>query len=207
VRATEAFVALRALGRPVITTSEAGLALKAEISSAAHTLSRLEDAGLIRRIRNGLWSIDAASADERSILCALTRPFPSYVSSYSALFKHGMIDQVPRATYAISLGRSSRVSSTRGAFVIRHIRGELFGGFEGATSSRSGLATPEKALFDTVYHLTASGGAASLPELEIPEGFDSDLLWGWVERVASRRLQTLVSRRLDALVAAATSAP
>jgi hypothetical protein len=61
------------------------------------------------------------------------------------------------------------------------------------------LATPEKALFDTVYVRAASGGRAYFPELSLPAGFKDRELEKWTGRIESARLRTLVLRRLEEL--------
>ena len=62
------------------------------------------------------------------------------------------------------------------------------------------MARPEKALFDLVYVRAAAGSRAYLPELSLPADFDRGELSGWSERIESRRLRTLVSRRLRELL-------
>ena len=77
----------------------------------------------------------------------LTRPYPSYISLWSTLFDHGMLDQVPRSVYAASLARPQAVQTSVGEYRAHHVRPDLFGGFEGQTAVRAGRATPERALF------------------------------------------------------------
>ena len=59
-----------------------------------------------------------------------------------------------------------------GQFQIHHLHPRLFGGFAGATGIRSGVATPEKALFDIVYLYSVRQAKVTLPELELPRDFD-----------------------------------
>jgi len=68
-----------------------------------------------------------------------------------------MIEQIPRSTFVASLDRTKRVDTPIGAFSMHHIAPELFTGFEG-TPDTGYLATPEKALFDTVYIRAPRGG-------------------------------------------------
>jgi len=69
----------------------------------------------------------------------------------------------------------------------------LYGGFEDATEVRAGVATPEKALFDTVYLLIARTGHGSY-RIEMPDRFDTEVLYSWVNRIASARWRTLTIR-------------
>lgn len=51
--ATEALGRLRRMGKPVLTTSDAALHLRLTTSAATRMLRRLEQAGLVLRVRHG----------------------------------------------------------------------------------------------------------------------------------------------------------
>jgi predicted transcriptional regulator of viral defense system len=71
------------------------------------TVAHLADAGLVAAVRKGLWSLERP-ADPIGMLEYVTAPYPAYVSLQSALYLHGMVEQLPVVTYAVTLGRSSR---------------------------------------------------------------------------------------------------
>lgn len=196
MRSSEAYARLATLGAPVFVTGEAAVAWGAELPAAAKTLRRLADDGLIRRLRQGVWLVGSGPPDPADVLLALTRPYPSYLSSWSALSTHGMIEQIPRSTHAASLGRTQTVNTDYTRFEIHHLHPDVFGGYTGATGVRAGQATPEKALFDTVYLLAARSTTVSLPEIELPDGFDRAEALRWVGRITSKRLASIVSKRL-----------
>lgn len=206
MRTSERYARLEALGRPVITTAEVAVVWGSSVNTATVALARLADAGLVRRVRHGIWKVGPGAVDPRDVLPVLTHPYPSYVSLWSALFEHGMIEQIPTSLYAASLDRSRTVPTSGGEFSLHHIHPELFGGIEGQTGTRAGTATPEKALFDTVYLLSARGGSVTLPEVELSEGFAEADLWRWVERVPSTRLHTMVEHGLRRTLDTATAA-
>jgi len=194
----EAYADLRQLGRPVFTTREAAALWRDEQTSASRRLGRFEKAGLTRRVQRGLWTLDS-EIEPRVAAPYLTAPLPSYVSLFSALADHGMIEQLPRQISLVSLGRPRRIVTGLGVYVVHQLAPALFGGFEG--SDRSGyLAQPEKALFDLVYVRAAAGSRAYLPELSLPADFDRRELTRWSDRIADRRLRTMVSRRLRELL-------
>lgn len=196
MNATEAFARLSRLGVPVLRTADAAAALGLSASAASVTLSRLAKAGLLRRVRSGTWWI-GDGLDPLRLPEFLTAPLPSYVSLLSALSIHGLIEQLPQVTYAVTLARSQRITTSVGLVSLHHIDPGLFGGFV-TLESGVRIATPEKALFDLAY---LSGGRsrrfASLPELELPSGFRRREVKRWVNRIASTRSRTMTSLRLD----------
>jgi predicted transcriptional regulator of viral defense system len=198
VKTAAAYGDLLAMGRPVVTTREAATRWRTGQGTAGRRLRALEEASLVRRLRRGLWALER-EIEPFALPPYLTAPFPAYVSFWSALSRHEMIEQIPRRVSVASLDRARLIETSLGAFEVHHLAPELFGGYEG--SDRSGyLATPEKAIFDLVYVRAAAGSRAYLPELTMPQGFDGGRVDAWVERIAAARLRTLVSRRLAEIV-------
>jgi predicted transcriptional regulator of viral defense system len=157
---------LRGLGKRVVTTNDVTLALGVERSAATHMLKRLAAEGLLRKIRHGLWAVDPA-LDPLLLPEYLTAPLPSYVSFQSALYLRGMVSQVPEVIYVASLAQTRRVKTTLGAFSIHRLAPTFFGGYETLRESGVRLASPEKALIDTLYlGPTRSRMFAHLPEEE-----------------------------------------
>lgn len=190
--AAATYATLRRLGAPLLTTGEAAAALRTSQSSASRALRTLAARGLVRRIRYGLWAITPEPLDPRRIIAELTRPFPAYVSFQSALAAHGAIDQIPREVTVASLAKPHRVLTALGTYVIHRLPPELFGGYE--ERDDIALASVEKALFDYFYVACASGHPRRrLPELELPADFSRKQVDGWIERIRSPRLRTLVA--------------
>ena len=192
------------LGQPIVETREAAARLGVSTSRASQLLRSLEGSGLVRRLRHGSWAL-RPEVDPFGVPPYLTAPFPAYVSFWSALARHGMIEQIPRQIFVASLDRSRRVGTTVGVYSIHHLASEVFGGYEGSDEVGY-LATREKALFDTVYLRAARGGDVLLPELELPDGFRAEILERWAGRVARPRLRTLVSRGLAAVLSRTSGA-
>lgn len=206
MRSASAYAALVDLGCPVVTNAEAARLWGTESAATSQTLIRLSRTGLLSRIRHGLWKVGPGRADPRDVLPVLTSPYPSYVSLWSALFHHGMIEQIPAAVYGVSLDRPIRVHTADDDFNIRPIHPDLFGGMEGQTGIRAGIATPEKALFDTIYLLVPRGGKVTLPELELPSTFDESELWSWLARIHTARLRSLTRAGAEHVLHVARSA-
>lgn len=192
MRTADAYGDLLELGRPVIETREAALRLATSQTNTSRILRAASDAGLIRQIRQGLWALDLA-ADPVTVAPYLTAPLPAYVSGWSALAHHDMIEQIPATTFVVSLDRTKTVETALGTFEIHHLAPELFSGFTGDPNSGY-LATAEKALFDSVYLRAPRGGRVYFPELTLPDHFDAAKLAAWADQVSRPRLRTLVTR-------------
>ena len=153
-------------------------------------------------VRSGLWWLEP-SVEPARLPEFLSWPQPSYVSLQSALWVHGLIEQIPSITYAVSLGRSQVVKTHLGVVSLHHLAPELFGGFE-TTPRGVRMALPEKALFDLAY---LSGGRsrlfAALPELTLPRGFSRPVLRSWVEKIPAARKRTMTRSRLERWLASA----
>jgi predicted transcriptional regulator of viral defense system len=202
MNAASALAHLRALGKPVVSTDDAALALLAERSAATQTLKRLATAGLLKRIRHGLWATDP-NLDPLLLPEYLTAPFPSYVSFQSALFFHGMVSQIPTVIYVASLAQTRTVRTSLGTYSIHRLAPSFFGGYDIVKTSGVRLATPEKALLDTLYLAPARSRLfAHLPEVELPEHFDYDRIRNWVRRIPAGLRRKSVEQRLEAVVLA-----
>lgn len=203
MRLTDAYSDLRRMDRPVLTTAEAAVRWKASPRTTSHRLKAMEEGGLARRLRLGLWALDP---EIRAFAAApyLTAPYPAYVSFWSALAHHGLIEQVPRRISVASLSHPRTIKTAIGSYAVHQLAPELFGGYSG--TDRDGyLAGAEKAIFDTVYIRAAAGGRAFFTELYLPRDFDRREIGSWIERIESPRLRTLVSRRIREVLRKAES--
>lgn len=186
------------LDRPVVTTREAAARWGIAQRAAGQRLRAMEKGGLLLHLRRGLWALDP-EIDPLVVAPYLTAPLPAYISFWSALYKWGVIEQIPRRVSVASLDRAREVPTAVGTFEIHHIAPRLFAGYEG--SDREGyVASAEKAVFDTIYVRAAAGSLAYFPELSLPQGFDVAKLHNWIDLIGSAKLRTVVSRRLDELL-------
>jgi predicted transcriptional regulator of viral defense system len=204
MRQIDMYAQLRELEGPVVRTREAAALWRSDEGTARRRLRALVDAGLVLSVRQGLWSLDI-DLDPYALAPYLTVPLPAYVSTFSALATHGMIEQIPGRVSVASLDRSARVQTAIAAFEIHHLAPQLFGGYVPWRRGGS-IASPEKALFDLVYLRAAAGGRAFLPELYLPPTFEPAAVQVWVDRIAGARLQTIVRRRLREILEGAVAA-
>jgi len=199
MRLTDAYRSLKQLDRPVITTEEAGARWGTKPRTTSHRLKAMSESGLIGHLRPGLWSLDP-DIPPFAVASYLTAPYPAYVSFWSALAHHGLIEQIPRRISVASLGRTRTVKTAVGAYEIHRLAPELFGGYRD-TGRHGYVATPEKAIFDTVYVRAAAGKKAFFTELSLGRDFNRKEAGRWAELIESPRLRTLVSRRLREVLA------
>jgi predicted transcriptional regulator of viral defense system len=197
----EILARLRRLGLDAVTTADTAAAIGLSVPAASHALRRLAAVGLVTPIRKGLWALPDR-VDPLSLADYVTAPYPSYVSLQTALYQHGMIEQIPEMTYLVSLARSSRIDTGVGTYSVHHVQPELFGGFTVDRDSGIKMATPEKALVDFLYlSPTRTRLFASLPELTLPSGFRMREVRDWLNRIATSRLRTIATERLNSILA------
>jgi len=204
MNASEALGRLMRLRVPAATTADAAAVLGISVEAASHTLRRLASSGLVTPVRKGVWSL-VERPDPLALAEYVTAPYPSYLSLQTALYQHGMIDQLPSMIFIVSLARSARIETRLGTYSVHHVQPAFFDGFESLPESGIKLARPEKALVDFLYLSPGRGRLfATLPEIELPRGFKRSVARAWVKRISSLRLRTIVSRKLDDALSQAT---
>jgi len=200
VRLVDAFGTLASLDAPSFTTRDAAARLRVPHGHASASLARLGAAGLVVRLRRGVWA-KAGGVDPLALPEYLTAPFPAYVSLQSALYLHGMISQIPAVTYAVTLARTRRLVTPLGTVSLHHVRPTFFFGYEDVGRAGGRLATPEKALVDLLYLTPARSGLfRALPEIEWPKAFRASVARSIVRRIEPASRQRTVARKLEELL-------
>jgi predicted transcriptional regulator of viral defense system len=90
---------------PSFETRDISALLRVTPANASPLLSRLANRGFVQRLARGQWSMGAQSSREQ-LAELVAAPSPAYVSLQSALFRHGLIEQIPEVIYAVTLGRA-----------------------------------------------------------------------------------------------------
>lgn len=199
---TEALRQIQKLGVPTFETRDISALLRVSPANASVLLSRLASTGLLRRSARGRWSAGPQLSGGQ-LVEQLAAPSPAYISLQSALFRHGLIEQVPEVFYAVTLGRARRVRTPSGTVSLHRMPPGLFGGFEVASDGTK-MATAEKALFDLLYlGPTRSRLFTSLPELDLPRSFRWSEVSRWTKRICGKARLTFVEQRTESLKAAA----
>lgn len=129
-------------------------------------------------------------------------PYPCYVSLQTALYHHGMIDQISRVITVVSLARTCLLRTPLATVSVHHIAPEFFFGFEMDAKTEVKMATPEKALLDVFYLKPAKSlRFKTPPEIEMPESFNAKNAFAMIERIPSASRRTIVAEALRALLA------
>jgi predicted transcriptional regulator of viral defense system len=195
----EALQRLRTLAAPVVETRDVAALLQVSTSNATTILRRLARTGMIAHLSRGRWLANE-KIDRLALPELILAPYPAYVSLQSALFHHGLIEQIPSVIYAVTPARPRRLRTPLGTISFHRMPPELFKGFELSSRSDAKIATPEKALFDLLYLAPGRSRVFShLPELTIPRRFQWQRLKEYTTLVKSSGRQAYIAQRIRVL--------
>jgi predicted transcriptional regulator of viral defense system len=195
----EALQRLQAVATPVVETRDVAALLQVSTSNATAILRRLASKTMIVHLSRGRWLVDKR-IDRLALPELILAPYPAYVSLQSALFHHGLIEQIPSVVYAVTPARPRRLRTPMGTISFHRVPPELFKGFELSSGSDAKIATPEKALFDLLYLAPGRSRVFSnLPELTIPRRFQWQRLKEFTEIVKSSGRRAFIAERARAL--------
>lgn len=200
MKSIEANRKLREAGVNAFGTADASVLLNIASSHASRVLERLCDAGQVVRLKRGVWAFPDR-LEPLQVPEHLTAPLPCYVSLQSALYYHGLISQIPKIVYAVSTARTRRWITPLGTVSIHHLDPTFFFGFEAAGHDTIKMATPEKALLDCLYLSPAKSRLfASLPELDLHDGFDVKKARRLLNQLPSASLRATLLKRMALLL-------
>jgi predicted transcriptional regulator of viral defense system len=155
----------------VFTTREFANQGGLSMSAAAKRLARLSAKDLLTRVTKGVWS-NTRHPYFHPLACVpyLLGKEQGHVSFLTALHLHDVVSQIPKSIQIATTGRGRLLDSPVGRFEFFQIKPELM--TQGAQWSESHLpyliASPEKALLDTLYLSTRKNRRfAHLPELDV----------------------------------------
>lgn len=179
------------------TTRQLAETTRSSLSSASKCANRLAALDLVVKVGRGKW-VDANRVS-RLALAEFLAEAPAYITAHTALFHHGMIEQIPRAIYAGTSGRGGTFRTPYGAVNLYQIAPALFTGWRmDKACAGVKIASPEKALVDYFYlGLTGAREFGTLPELELPENFSWEKAFAFVALISNKAWRSAVRRRLE----------
>ena len=180
---------------------ETGLLLAGDVDPASvrRQLSRLTASGRLLQLRRGLYALappfQKAKPHPFTIANHLVRP--SYVSLQSALAHYGLIPEFVTVVTSVTTSRPGRWSNSFGDYDYRHIKTDLFFGYQSVDfggGQKALMAVPEKALLDLLYLQPGSDKPAYLRELRLEnlDVLDLDKLKRMAEASGSPKLRRAV---------------
>ncbi len=160
--------AIAKLNRSIFTTRDVSAISNTSLAATVQSLRQLERAGLIFKLKRGLWCDAQKDVSSFDVVPHLLPHQPLYVSFTSALHLHGAIEQIPQVITIAILSHSRTIRTSRSTYRLHQICKELFGGYDWYRGEGSFLiATPSKALVDCLYLSGRKGKAfSSFPELD-----------------------------------------
>lgn len=192
---------------PVFSTGEAQHAASVSTAIMSRALGSMADNRLIVRVRRGVWANPQHPDFSPYALIPFLvgeatepheRPFVSFVS---ALHQHGCLSQIPGGIHVAVPRQRAPITTPVGRFLFHVLVPELMDGYvAGDPYETYWIATPEKALVDTLYLSTRRGRAFRyLPELEFDNQFSWRLVDKWVSRIPYLPLRVAVEQSVAAL--------
>ena len=169
-------------------------------------LSRWVRAGRLVQLRRGVYALSRPhrQTDPHPFLIAQSLRKNAYISLQSALAYHGLIpEHVPTVT-CVTTGRSERIQTDLGSFLLRHVSTTYFFGYretEVARGQHAFVALPEKALLDLIYLTPGGDRTEFLRELRLQnaDALDSEVLTDFVARLEKPKLRRAL-RALNSII-------
>jgi len=196
-------VFIKNLNKPIFTTHELIACSGKSSSTVVQCLNRLEEKGLLLRIYRGVWA--RAEPHAISALNSISHLFPRqrvYVSFITALYLHGIIEQIPQVITLASTSHTNIIHTKLGDFLIHQISSPLFDGFDWYKGTGDFLiAEPEKALIDSLYLSSRKKKQYGyFPELFFPKEFNFKRAKEWVKSIPEEKIRKHVIKKLEMLV-------
>jgi len=153
---------------------ETGLLLAGDVdpADARKQLSRWTKAGRLFRLRRDLYALAPPfqRVKPHPFLVANRMARGSYVSRQSALAHYGLIPEYVPLVTSVTTARPSLWETPLGAYDFRHIKAELFHGYQSLElggKHQAFVAAPEKALLDLIYLQRGGDSLKYLRELRL----------------------------------------
>jgi predicted transcriptional regulator of viral defense system len=164
-------------------------------------ISNFAKKGDIIRLKNGLYLIASRKSDVMLEHIAFRMYDPSYVSLEWALYKHGLMPDIPYNVTSVTAKPTRDFKTPLGSFIYKSMKPDLFFGYmkkEDVADQPYLLALPEKALLDYLYqNLSRLNGQADIDGLRLNpftvKKLDTKILREYARVFDNPRLDSLIS--------------
>lgn len=151
-----------ATNKTYFTVADLDLFYPSNRSSLQVLLAGWKKRGWIYHLGRGYYAFDLAQVDYLQLATTL---YPqSYVSFEYALHWHGLIDQIPTVITVATANRSRKMQTANWTIEYTHLKPNLI--FDYELEQRAYIATPEKALADTLYTIARGQRLVELDTLD-----------------------------------------
>lgn len=161
----KALQTLQASGKKIFTSGDLQKILQLNSSTYAYILAkRLMTEGVLERVAKGYYILTSNKPTDFELANILYQP--SYVSLDSALNYYGILVQSPQQITSVSTKLTKNISSTGGkTFSYMHLNQKYFTDYQ--TVDGFLIATPEKALVDSMFATALGRSSLSIEELNL----------------------------------------
>lgn len=194
---------IKQLRRPVFTSREIIMLSGKSASVVTQTLNYLSRQGIIIKVSRGVWAeAENNKVSQYSLIPFLPGAHRAYVSFFSALHLHGMIEQIPQVVTLASTSHTRTIKTKLGTFVVHQISPTFFKGFDWYRNEGSFLiADPEKALVDCLYLSSRRKKQfGHFPEIHLPSGFNLKKVKDWVKKIPDSKVRINVQKKLETIL-------
>lgn len=190
MKRTKTILTFQKCPKKLITSQDITKLLSIKNDNTLHkTTGRLVDAGVLTRLCKGKYLLSTAMPDEFQIANFLYAP--SYISLESALNFYGILIQTPYQITSITPLRTKGLFVENREYIYNHITPRFYHGYERQNNIL--IATPEKALADTLYFMSKGLGRVDLAELDL-KGVKKSRLFKTAGEFQYRPLSKLLKR-------------
>ena len=187
---------LKLLDGETIFQSSLLLAGGVSASTVYKQITRWVSSGKLIQLRRGIYVIARPYREKQPhpFLIANKLKKASYISLQSALEYYGIIPEYVPVITSITTGRAEKITSKIGRFQFRHLKKELFWGYQELEISRDTrvfIALPEKSLLDLVYLTPQADNMEYLEELRLQniDKINKDTLMDYAKKYRTPKLE------------------
>jgi len=195
---------LKLLNGETIFQSSLLLAGGVSASTVYKQITRWVSSGKLIQLRRGIYVIAKPYREKQPHLFLIANKLKkaSYISLQSALEYYGIIPEYVPVITSITTGRTEKITSKLGRFQFRHLKKELFWGYQELEISRDTrvfIALPEKSLLDLVYLIPQADSMEYLEELRLQntDKINKDTLMNYAKKYGTPKLRRAARGIID----------
>jgi len=151
---------LRGFNKTYFTVADLEKILELERDSLYVTLNRLVKAGVLIKLRRGVYQPEFQSLELEKVANEIY--YPSYLSFESALSRYGILSQIPYTLTFATTKRSKKLTLSGREVEYRQLKKDYF--FAYTIKEGIYIAEPEKAILDQLYVMSKGKGESDISE-------------------------------------------